>query len=368
MFPLFEEYPRLREYLPRVPLAALPTPVQPMPHMGAALGLDRLYVKRDDLSDPAYGGNKPRKLEFALGKALREGRKAVLTFGGAGSNHTLATTLYARRAGLQTIAMLVPQPNTHALRRNLVMSLHSGAELHYHGGMLSVAAATLRQLLAHRVRDGCFPLIVPPGGSDALGVLGHLNAGLELKRQIDAGALPEPDCLYVACGSMGTSVGLLFGLVLAGLRTRVTAVRVTSRVYVSERKARRFFLGAKRLLQAADPSFPGIPFPRAQFVLRHEHFGQEYGRYTEGSVRAVRLAKETEGLCLDGTYTGKTLACLMADAAAGHLRGKTVLFWNTYTSRDFGPEIAGVDYHALPAALHRYFETEVQPLDTSLEG
>ncbi len=363
MFPLFEEYPRLRERLPRVALAKLPTPVAPMLRLGEALGLDRLYVKRDDLSDAEYGGNKPRKLEFALGKALHEGRRAVLTFGGAGSNHTLATTIYARRAGLGSIAMLVPQPNAHALRRNLLMSLLRGAELHYHRGMPGVVIGTLWQLLRHRVQDGRRPLLIPPGGSNALGVLGHVNAGLELKRQIDAGEVPEPDRLYVACGSMGTSVGLLLGLALAGLRTRVTAVRVTARIYVSGKKARRFFHGANRLLHAADASIPLLPFPEARFELRHDYFGEEYARYTEASMRAVRLARETESLSLEGTYTGKTLACLMGDAAAGALHGKAVLFWNTHTSRDFAPEAAGVDYHALPAPLRGYFERDVQPLD-----
>jgi D-cysteine desulfhydrase len=98
-------------------------------------------------------------------------------------------------------------------------------------------------------------------------------------------------------------------------------------------------------------------------VLREEFYGKEYALYTEEGMRAVKLAKETEGIALEGTYTGKTFAALLADAASGALRDKTVLFWNTYNSRDFTDDVKDMDYHILPKSLHRYFEEDVQPLE-----
>lgn len=359
----FTCFPGLRDRLPRVALGRFPTPVESLEAFGAALGVGRLLVKRDDLSAELYGGNKVRKLEFLLGRALAQGRRSVMTFGAAGSNHALATALFARAVGLRSVSMLIPQPNAHYVRKNLLMSFEADAELHHSGGMLSVAAASLAQCVRHLTRDGRFPYLIPPGGTSPVGMLGFVAAGFELKAQVDAGELPEPDLLYVASGTMGTAIGLLLGLRAAGLKTRVVAVRVTQPQFTSMRKARRYFRAANRLLHSADPVFPLLPFPEEQFAFRHEFYGEDYALYTEAGMAAVRRARDEAGLQLEGTYTGKTFAAIIADAAEGRLRDKTVLFWDTYNSRDFSAEVAGADYHRLPRAFHRYFEEDVQPLD-----
>jgi len=211
MIPLFEQYSLLRERLPYISLGELPTPVQKLEQLGTELGVSQLYIKRDDLSGKLYGGNKPRKLEFILGSALRSGTKEVITFGGAGSNHALATAIYARQAGLKSISMLMLQPNARYVRRNLLMSHYCGAELHSCGAQLEsvrnmplVYLATICKLLQCRLKSGCFPQLIPPGGSSALGVIGFVNAALELKEQIANGDIPEPEYIYVACGTMGT--------------------------------------------------------------------------------------------------------------------------------------------------------------------
>ena len=116
MFPLFDRFPRLRERLPHVPLTDLPTPVEPMLRLGAHLGLEHLYIKRDDLSGAVYGGNKVRKLEFLLGEALREGAKEVITFGFAGSNHAARHGHLRPPARAPRTSMLLPQPNAHYVR------------------------------------------------------------------------------------------------------------------------------------------------------------------------------------------------------------------------------------------------------------
>lgn len=360
--PLFDAYPRLAGALPRVALAQYPTPVQRMEQLESALNCGaRIFVKRDDLSSNLYGGNKPRKLEFLLGKALQDKRRTVLTFGAAGSNHTLATAIFARQLGLHPIVMLVPQPNARYVRKNLLASRTVDAELHYSGSMPGVAANTLRVLAGRVLREGRLPMVIAPGGTSALGVVGYVNAAFELRRQIEAGDLPEPDRVYVAAGTMGTATGLLLGFQAAGLKSQIVAVRVTDPSLTSMSTARRFFRKTGVLLHAAEPAFPLGAFPDNAFQFREEFYGGEYARYTEEGMRAVRLVHDAEGLALEGTYTGKAFAALLADADAA--RGKTLLFWDTYNSRDFTNDVKDVDYHTLPKPLHRYFEEDVQPLD-----
>ncbi len=216
MIPLFQHYPLLAHKLPYVALGVFPTPVQKLDQLGQQLGLDNLFIKRDDLSGKIYGGNKIRKLEFILGKAIRTKAGEVLTFGAAGSNHALATAIYADQLGLKSISMLASQPNASYIRRNLLMSYHYGAELHLIPNIpfipLVANPAVLYQLLRHRLKRGQFPMIVPMGGSSPLGAVGFVNAAFELQEQILKGEISEPDYIYVASGSMGTAAGLILGL------------------------------------------------------------------------------------------------------------------------------------------------------------
>jgi len=363
MIPLFVRFPRLAAAVPHTSLAVRPTPVERALRLGEALGIERLYIKRDDVSGAAYGGNKVRKLEFLLGDALHKGAKTVLTFGGAGSNHALATAIYAKQLGLSCISILAPQPNAHSVRRNLLMSLRVGAELHYCSGGQRAGEIVRREMFRRRMREDVFPAVIPPGGSSPIGIFGFVDAAFEIKEQIAAGDLPEPDCIYAACGTMGTVIGLALGLTGAGLHSKLVAVRVTDPPYTDLDKGRRLFATANALLQAADSSFPECAFPEEAFVLRHEFKGDRYGLYTPESVRAVQMMRDLSGLKIEGTYTGKAFAAIMADAAAGILSDKTVLFWNTYNGRDFSAAIAGIDYHDLPQPFHAYFEQDVQPLD-----
>lgn len=365
MIPLFQRFPRLAEALPYVALGSLPTPVESWTRLGAEVDCGALYVKRDDLSGATYGGNKVRKLEFLLGAARACQASAVLTFGAAGSNHALATAIYARELGLPAISMLVPQENAQSVRRNLLRGFASGARLHHFLGRKWVARGTMEEVVTLRRELGRRPYIIPAGGSAPLGVAGFVNAALELADQIAGGELPLPDCLYVASGTMGTCVGLLIGLQLANLATKIVAVRVTSPPFTSMARARRLYGRTVGLLRKADPDFPRLAFPASQFELRDEFLGPGYGRYTEASAAAVERVKDTEGGYLEGTYTGKAMACLWADGEARRLEGRVVLFWNTYNSRSLDRAIASVAYSQLPEAFHRYFLEPVQPLDRS---
>lgn len=356
MLPLFQHYPQLGESLPRVVLAALPTPVEPWSVLGAAAGIGGLYVKRDDISGEAYGGNKVRKLEFLLALARARGATSVLTFGAAGSNHALATAIYARQLGMEAISMMVPQQNAPNVQRNLLRGQAAGASLRLFGGRKMVSAGTIQEVIG-RPRSGLGrPFIIPAGGSAPLGVVGFVNAAFELREQLEAGLLPEPDRIYVASGTMGTCVGLLLGLAAAGMNTRVVAVRVTTAPYTTPEKARKLYARTQGLLCRADRSFPAIPFPEEQFILRDEFLGEGYARPTEAGTAAVRQIHEMEGVLLEGTYTGKALACLLADGVSGELKKKHVLFWNTYNSQSQEAAIKNVDYDQLPEDFHRYFQ------------
>jgi len=122
MIPLFKQYPSLKEKLPYAQLGEFPTPILRLNQLGKEVGAEQLYIKNDGVSGLDYGGNKIRKLEFIMGEALRKNAKAVLTFGFAGSNHALATAVYAHKLGLQCISILLAQPNAQYLRKNLLFS------------------------------------------------------------------------------------------------------------------------------------------------------------------------------------------------------------------------------------------------------
>jgi D-cysteine desulfhydrase len=297
-----------------------------------------------------------------------------MTFGCAGSNHATATAIYARQLGLRSISMLLPQPNAYSVRRNLLMGYLLGAELHHYQNLESLRSGVRYQLNRHAAASaagrqeaasgmGRGPEMIPVGGSSALGALGYVNAAIELHNQIRAGALPEPDRLYVATGTMGTAAGLVLGLRLMGLKTRVTLVRVTDPRYANAAGILELLHRTAAMLHAQDPSFPALEFAERDIDLRHDFYGEQYGLYTRQSMAAVQLLDDTQGIHIEGTYTGKTCAALIHDAKKGRLKGKVTLFWNTYNSRDFSDRIAGLDYHDLPRAFHRYFEQDVQPLD-----
>ncbi len=363
MIPLFKRFPALAEALPYEALADLPTPVRSCAALGVEAKTESLHVKCDDVTGADYGGNKVRKLAFLLAQARKQGATSTLTFGAAGSNHALATAIYARKLGFQPISMLVPQYNAHSVRRNLLRGLAAGASLNHFERRLDVARGTIGEIFAARRAGEPRPFIIPAGGSAPLGTVGFVNAGLELHDQIVEGELPAPDTLYVASGTMGTCVGLLIGLQLAGLDMTVMAVAVTSPPYTSMEKARRLFARTVGLLRKADPNFPTLVFPEAQFCLREDYLGESYARYTKAGVTAVAQARELADIALEGTYTGKAMACLLGDGESGHLAGKKVLFWNTYNSVSQESAIKDIDYHQLSAPFHRYYEEAVQELD-----
>jgi D-cysteine desulfhydrase len=365
VIPLFEQFPALKANLPYVSLCELPTPIKKLNRMGEKIGLDQLYIKRDDLTGKIYGGNKVRKLEFILGDALRKGAKETLTFGFAGSNHALATAIYARHLGLRSISMLLPQHNAHYVRRNLLMSHYCEVELHQHSNKLLLSLSTMVQHLRHRLKKGKVPYFIPPGGSSPPGITGFVNAAFELKNQVERQEIPEPDLIYVGLGTAGTAVGLMIGLKILKMKTRVIPIRVIDKKIIDKTTVIKRYSETISFLHSLDPSFPRTGLSADDFETRDEYLGSGYAQFTKQGIEAINLMEETEGIKLDGTYTGKTFSALIDDAYKHkyNMKDKVVLFWNTLNSRDFSNSIQNMDYHQLPGTFHRYFEKEVQPLD-----
>jgi 1-aminocyclopropane-1-carboxylate deaminase/D-cysteine desulfhydrase-like pyridoxal-dependent ACC family enzyme len=355
-------YPALAVPLPTVSLGHWPTPVQAADPGALPGDCAGLWLKRDDRCATPYGGNKVRKLEFLLADALRKGHDTVFTFGVAGSNHALATAIYARQVGLEAQLLLTPQSNSSFVGRNLKMGRWAGArQIHC---ATEAQASRYGRILGLRGRGAyTAPYRIPGGGSSPLGTVGFVNAGLELAAQVRAGALPEPDYLYVALGTMGTAAGLALGLAAAGLRTRLVLVRVVRADIASPRRFRALYHGAARLLHRRDPRFPLAPLDHSRIEVRHEFIGPGYARFTPEAMAALALAREAFGIGLEGTYTGKAFACLLADLQAGRLDGRNALFWNTYNGQPMPAEAMALDYRELPPPFHRYFETPFQPLD-----
>jgi D-cysteine desulfhydrase len=361
--PLFRKFPALAAKLPHVPLGLFPTPVEKADQLGIALGLDRFYMKRDDLSGAVYGGNKVRMLEFLLGSALRANAREVLTVGYAGSNHALALAVYADRLGLKCSSYLLPQANAHYVRRNLLASYRHHARLHACGNYLSLAGGVLGGLIRATFQNGTLPGFIQPGGSSPLGIAGYINAAFELKEQIDAGLLPEPDRIYVPLGSMGTTIGLMLGLMIAGIRSQIIAVRVLEEIFSSPWQMRRRTRDTSAFLHKLDPSFPKLDCRLEDLEIRNEFLGDGYAQFTAKDVESARLMREHCGIIMNGTYSAKAFAAVIDDARKGVVKDKTILFWNTYNSRDLSSRAASIDYHRLPRGFRRYFEKEVQPLD-----
>jgi D-cysteine desulfhydrase len=328
-----------------------PTPVARL----GRLGPGDLWIKRDDLSSPIYGGNKVRKLEFILADALRKGRRHLVTQGGIGSNHALATAIFCRRLELRATLILFRQPLNDRVRQNLALMQASGARLVYRP---TLGRALSSYFIGLRLRHPR-AYFVFPGGSSPAGTLGFVSAAFELKRQVDSGEIPEPGFIFCPFGSGGTLAGLALGAWLAGLASRVVGVRVTAARLGPFSAANEATVGRlmdrtlARLGRGARTG--GAGRPPAPLIL-HDYFGTEYGAPTAEGLSAERRMLDCEGIRLDPTYTGKTVAAVL-DFCENRGAGEgPVLYWHTFNSADLGGRAAGADLSRLPAAFRPFLE------------
>ncbi|MCA9617163.1 MAG: pyridoxal-phosphate dependent enzyme, partial [Myxococcales bacterium] len=291
---LARRFPKL-SLVPHVPLAQT-TPVQ---RLALPDGKGEAWVKRDDLTSARYGGNKVRKLEYLLGEALAQKADTVITTGAAGSHHALATAMYAADLRLRVHVVSFAQPWSAHAEKQLRALLHAGAEIHpVRSGALAIPRM---QVLATRLRlQRRHPYVIPPGGSSVAGVIGHVEAGLELARQIEARQLPEPDAIYVPLGTGGTVAGLAVGLAAAGVTSTIVAVRVVPAAVANLPLVASLIKRTVQRLKQLDERFPDVAKPaRSHVVIDGDELGPGYGAETAVGRTAIRVARQHAGLELE---------------------------------------------------------------------
>jgi D-cysteine desulfhydrase len=348
--PLFDAYPALREQVPFVPLADLPTPLEPMERLSARAGAE-IWVKRDGLTHPVYGGNKVRKFEFVFGDVLRKKARAVLTGGGLGSHHTLAAAVVARQFGLQPVCAYYCQPIGEEVLRNLRRSSPLGIDAHFCGDYAGLVVSFAWQYLRWLVRTGRPPYFIYPGAPGTLGALGYVNAAFEIEAQLRQGGMPAPGAIFVAVGSCGTFAGLLLGARLAGLESQIVGVRVIEEDVANRIKIARMVNRAARYLRRCDRSVPEVEVEPKEVDLRDGYLGAGYAHPTPEAQRAVELVAGTEGLPLETTYTGKAMAALLDHAR--HHPGARLLFVDTFAE---APTLEEGEWRDLPERFWPVFD------------
>ena len=341
-------FPALADRLPRTDLAILPTPLDERP-VDFAGSHRTLYVKRDDLTSGLYGGNKVRKLEYLFARARQRDATRIATFGAAGSNHALATAIFAKAAGFECTAFLSHQAKTPQVAATLNRHIEIGTELVSYGGTYARRIGTLRRHL-----QGRRAWVIPMGGSSWLGTVGFVAAGLELAADFDGRTTLMPKRLYVATGTMGTAVGIALGLALARVDVEVQAVRVSDVSIMNQAAMERLLGNTVLMMRRLDPTLPADLAQRASIRVRDDFFGPGYAKGTEATDEAIAFGHDELGLDLEVTYTGKAMAALLADWRD---RGnRNALYWHTYNSAPLGvPADRPLDANALPPEFLRYF-------------
>jgi D-cysteine desulfhydrase family pyridoxal phosphate-dependent enzyme len=302
--------------LPRLRFAHLPTPVEPLPRLSAALGGQPLLVKRDDLTGLAMGGNKTRKLEFLLAAAQADGARTLITAGAVQSNHCRQTAAAAARYGFNcTLVLSGERPDS--ITGNLLLDGLFGAEIVW----------TSREQRDQALKDtfqalwsaGKRPYLIPYGGSDPTGAAAYAFAMQEL---VEQGA--RPDWIVFPSSSGGTQAGLVLGARLSGFTGKVLGISVDEPQEVLQERAAGLASATAELLGEK------VAFSPDDILVNADYLGGGYGVMGEPEKEAVRLFARQEGLLLDPVYTGRAAAGMIDLIRKGFFpAGQSVLFWHT---------------------------------------
>jgi D-cysteine desulfhydrase family pyridoxal phosphate-dependent enzyme len=310
--------PRLRA---KVRLAHLPTPLERADRLAAAIGLrpGSLWIKRDDSTGLAGGGNKARKLEYLGAAALADGCDMLVTGGGRQSNHVRMTAAAANKLGLGCTVVLAGGPSPAVATGNVLLDRLLGPEIVWAGDLdYYELEAAIAATCARLASEGRRPYLIPIGGASTTGAMGYIEAAIELRDQLGPVGRDGP-LVVVADGSGGTHAGLVAGL---GHHEAVMGVDVGTRPDLDDRVP----AAAAALADAA-----GIGAPGGRVVIDHDEIGSGYGAPTEACREALDLAARLEGLILDPVYSGKALAALIRRARSKpvSLAGRPVVFLHT---------------------------------------
>jgi D-cysteine desulfhydrase family pyridoxal phosphate-dependent enzyme len=313
------------ERQPRELLAHLPTPLEPLDGLSDALGDGpRLFVKRDDCTGLALGGNKVRKLEYLIGEALAADVDTLITTGGVQSNHARQTAAAAAKLGLRCELvlprMVAGRDPAYESSGNRLLDDWLGAHLQIVDRPADVAGVVAR-IQSETAARGGKAAFIPAGGSNPTGCLGYAQAAAELAHQLEHAQL-EIDAIVLAVSTGGTLAGLLVGLEALGLSIPVIGISVYA-------PAAQVSPAVVSLCDKTSARLGSALVPEARVDLRDRWLGPGYGQPTEPLREALSLAARNEGLLLDPVYTGKALAGLISLRRQGNLPGENVLFWHT---------------------------------------
>ncbi|OXH80095.1 D-cysteine desulfhydrase [Pantoea agglomerans] len=301
----------LLHQFPRLELLGAPTPLEHLPRLSDYLGRD-IFIKRDDFTPVAMGGNKLRKLEFLAADALREGADVLLTAGAIQSNHVRQTAAVAARLGLKCVALLENPIGTHAENylsngNRLLLDLMD-AEV----TMVDALNNPAEQLAEQATRleaQGYRPYIVPVGGSNALGALGYVECAQEIAHQSEG--VVDFAAVVVASGSAGTHAGLAVGLEHLLPETELVGVTVSRQVEAQLPLVERLRQSLAETLEVQ---------AKAPITLWDDYFAPSYGEPNDEGMAAVKLLARLEGILLDPVYTGKAMAGLLDGVSQNRFR------------------------------------------------
>lgn len=310
----------------RVPLAHLPTPLEHLPRLSKHLGGPEIFVKRDDCTGLATGGNKTRKLEFSMGEALQQGADTIITVGAIQSNHVRQTAAAACKLGLACEVMLehrVQQPSaTYTQSGNVFLDRIFGANLREYPAGADFNAA-MEEVAAEVRRKGGQPYYIPGGASNPVGALGYVVCGVEMLEQFDEQDL-EVDHIVTATGSAGTHAGLAVGLRGSGSRLPILGIGVNAPCNVQEERVYKLAVETAELVGE-----PGCVV-RDDIVADCNYIGPGYGEHTDAMNEAVLMLARYEGLLFDPVYSGKALAGMIDYIRQGRFTaGQTIVFLHT---------------------------------------
>ena len=307
------------DQIPRVQLAFSPTPLQKLERLAKAINVENLYIKRDDQTGLALGGNKARKLEFLMAEALEQKADVVLTVGGPQSNHCRMTAAAARACGMDA-TLIFSGDEIKTVQGNMVLDQLLGANWVFAGDM--DRDVKMEEVAEAYRKQGRKPYMVPLGGSNVLGAMGYVQAGLEIAEQCKAENI-DPDYIFIATGSGGTQAGLMMGTYMGGLRAKIIGISVSG--------PQADITARVETLIAELGEYLEIDTTKIHPVAVYDEFvGDGYGRPTELSQKALEYCATLEGIIIDPVYTAKGLSGLLGMLEDGRVsQDSTAMFLHT---------------------------------------
>ena len=310
----------LTDHLPRIHLAHLPTPLEELPRLTEALGGPRLFIKRDDQTGLATGGNKARELEFSVAAALSQGADTLITMGAVQSNHCRQTAAAAARVGLRCLLVLGGHA-PEAKNGNLLLDHLLGAQVVFAGERTREAVAG--ELVGQEMSAGHNPYLIPVGASNAIGAVGFVAAVEELVAQLKERNL-HVDRVVVASSSGGTQAGLSVGAKAIRFPGQITAIAVDSPAHELQVTVAGIAVQTIRRLGLE------LSFSPEEVVAYDGYLGEGYAIMGQPEREAIELMARTEGILLDPVYTGRAMAGLIDLIRKGEFgKNETILFWHT---------------------------------------